>query len=264
MADILTAPPIPSGQVPESILEEPLWKIRLRLTRRSIARNWKLFVANKIGLIGLGMIGVFALMAISHPILMATVWDPAVYNPVTGYHAVKVDKVGGRRRQRPDHRGRSRPPPASNPTRSSRSGTPFRFPSSRPRRASACESGTDRNGAEVSASHILGTDPLGRDVLSQLLYSTRAAFFLGMIAAVVTVFIATAIGSISAYFGGWIDTVLMRFRRPDPARAAVAGSDRRIGAVSRSACRSWAFSSVCSGGSAERPSSSSRRPCRFR
>ncbi len=72
-------------------------------------------------------------------------------------------------------------------------------------------SGTDRNGAEVSASHILGTDPLGRDILSQLLYSTRAAFFLGMIAAVVTVFIATAIGSISAYFGGWIDTLLMRF-----------------------------------------------------
>jgi peptide/nickel transport system permease protein len=63
----------------------------------------------------------------------------------------------------------------------------------------------------VAASHWLGTDPLGRDVLSQLLYSTRSAFFLGLVAALVTVFIATTVGSISAYFGGGLDTFLMRF-----------------------------------------------------
>ena len=58
--------------------------------------------------------------------------------------------------------------------------------------------------------HWLGTDPLGRDVLSQLMKGSQAAFLLGSIAALVTVFIATAVGSIAAYFIGWIDSTLMR------------------------------------------------------
>jgi peptide/nickel transport system permease protein len=60
-------------------------------------------------------------------------------------------------------------------------------------------------------AHFLGTDTQGRDILSQLLYSTRAAFFLGAVAAITTVLIATTVGSIAAYFGGWIDSSLMRF-----------------------------------------------------
>ena len=58
--------------------------------------------------------------------------------------------------------------------------------------------------------HWLGTDPLGRDVLSQLMKGSQAAFLLGSIAALVTVFIATAVGSVAAYFLGWIDSSLMR------------------------------------------------------
>ena len=64
--------------------------------------------------------------------------------------------------------------------------------------------------APPSARHLLGTDPLGRDVLSQLMYSTRYEFILGVLAAVVTVVIATTIGAVSAYYGGIIDTLLMR------------------------------------------------------
>ncbi len=62
-----------------------------------------------------------------------------------------------------------------------------------------------------SARHLLGTDPLGRDVLSQLMYSTRWEFVLGILSAIVTVVIATTVGAIAAYFGGWSDIVLMRF-----------------------------------------------------
>ena len=58
--------------------------------------------------------------------------------------------------------------------------------------------------------HWLGTDPLGRDVMSQLMFSTRYEFALGVMAALVTVFIATAIGAIAAYFAGITDTLLMR------------------------------------------------------
>ena len=64
--------------------------------------------------------------------------------------------------------------------------------------------------AAPSAKHLLGTDPLGRDVLSQLMYSTRNEFALGLIAALVTVTIATTIGAITAYYGGVVDAILMR------------------------------------------------------
>lgn len=61
-----------------------------------------------------------------------------------------------------------------------------------------------------SARHLMGTDPLGRDVLSQLMYSTRFEFALGIMSAVITVVIATTIGAIAAYFEGIVDTLLMR------------------------------------------------------
>lgn len=64
--------------------------------------------------------------------------------------------------------------------------------------------------APPSVRHLLGTDPLGRDILSQLMYSARAEFALGVIAAVVTVVLATSIGAVAAYFGGVVDAVLMR------------------------------------------------------
>jgi peptide/nickel transport system permease protein len=64
--------------------------------------------------------------------------------------------------------------------------------------------------APPSARHLLGTDPMGRDVLSQLMFSTRYEFALGMIAAIVTMTIATTIGAVTAYFGGIVDMLLMR------------------------------------------------------
>ena len=67
-----------------------------------------------------------------------------------------------------------------------------------------------RQPAPPSFSHPLGTDPLGRDVLSQLMWSTRSEFILGIVAALVTATIATTVGAVSAYFGGIIDAFLMR------------------------------------------------------
>ena len=69
----------------------PMWRIRLRLMRRSFATTWGLFRENRLGMVGLALIGVFAVMAIIHPILMATVWDPKVYDPVIGYDAVTTE-----------------------------------------------------------------------------------------------------------------------------------------------------------------------------
>lgn len=61
-----------------------------------------------------------------------------------------------------------------------------------------------------SAAHWLGTDDLGRDVLSQMLYGARVSLIIGVAAALATTLLGTLIGGIAGYWGGWADAVLMR------------------------------------------------------
>ncbi|MFY0647680.1 MAG: ABC transporter permease [Sulfitobacter geojensis] len=58
--------------------------------------------------------------------------------------------------------------------------------------------------------HILGTTSLGRDIFSQIVYGARSALLVGLTAAFMVAFIGTIVGLMSGYFGGWVDTVLMR------------------------------------------------------
>jgi peptide/nickel transport system permease protein len=129
----------------------------LGLFVKGLRTNWAIFSENPIGLLGLGVIILFGLLALAHPILINTVWDPVVYDPVSGFD-IKV---------------------APHPS-------------------------------PPSLRHLLGTDPQGRDVLSQLMYSARFEFVLGILAALVTVTIATGIGAMAAYYGGLVDALLMR------------------------------------------------------
>ena len=147
MATVNAQPAVPSS----------VWRARLRLASRSVRENWGLFVRTRIGLLGLAIIATYAILALAHPILMNTVWEPRIYDPVIGY---AFDET-----QQP---------------------------------------------APPSLKHPLGTDPLGRDILSQLMFSARSEFLLGLLAATVTVVIGTSVGAIAAYFGGWVDTILMR------------------------------------------------------
>lgn len=151
MAEI-AGTPSPIGSI-----ETPLWRVRLRLIMRGFRTNFALFAENPIGLVGVAVIVFYFSFIIIHPILMRTVWDPNMYNPITGYDIE-----------------------------------------------------TTFHPAPPSSTHLLGTDPLGRDVLSQLMWSTRSEFILGMVAALVTVIIATTIGAVSAFYGGAIDTFFMR------------------------------------------------------
>jgi peptide/nickel transport system permease protein len=159
---------------PITQMRMPLWQVRVRLAWKALKGSWALFSENPVGLVGIGLIVFFGLMAILHPILMATVWGKAIYDPIIGYD---IDII-----VHPS-------PPTWIPNASTEIVSlgpisPFR--------------------------HILGTDPLGRDVLSQLMYSTQSEFALGIMASLVTVLIATTVGAVSAYYGGVVDMIFMR------------------------------------------------------
>ena len=61
-----------------------------------------------------------------------------------------------------------------------------------------------------SSQHWFGTDKLGRDVLSRIIYGTQLSLFMGVSIVVIMVSIGTIIGAIAGYFGGKVEMVLMR------------------------------------------------------
>jgi peptide/nickel transport system permease protein len=121
------------------------------------AANARIFAEGRIGLIGVALLCAVALFAAVHPLLMVTLWDPQIYDPVTGFT--------------PD--------------------TPLPAP--------------------PSWAHPLGLSRYGRDVLSQLMYSVRVAFGLGVLAAAISVSVGTVVGCLAAFYRGTVvDTFFMR------------------------------------------------------
>ncbi len=59
-------------------------------------------------------------------------------------------------------------------------------------------------------AHILGTDKLGRDVLSRIIYGSRVSLSVALLVILVTATIGTALGILGGYLGGWVDSFLMR------------------------------------------------------
>ena len=64
--------------------------------------------------------------------------------------------------------------------------------------------------AHSSSKHLLGTDDLGRDVLSRLIWGTRASMQVGVLATLLAMVIAVPIGMIAGYYRGWVDHVIAR------------------------------------------------------
>lgn len=64
--------------------------------------------------------------------------------------------------------------------------------------------------AMPSAAHWLGTDELGRDIYSRLLYGGRITLYIACLTALISAPIGLLVGVVSGYFGGWIDMILMR------------------------------------------------------
>jgi peptide/nickel transport system permease protein len=61
-----------------------------------------------------------------------------------------------------------------------------------------------------SSAHPLGTDKLGRDILSRTIYGGRISLLVGLATVLISVTIGVVAGSLSGYFGGWLDQSLMR------------------------------------------------------
>ena len=135
-------------------------RIRLVLTYGRLKGAWLEYRKSSMGLIGLGLIIVFAIMAVIHPILIDNVWPSGIYDPQVGFD--------------PNYFHPSPPPPPS-------------------------------------SDHLLGTDALGRDVLSRLLAATTPTFGLGLAAALAASVIGTIVGADAGYYRGSVDSVLSRF-----------------------------------------------------
>ena len=71
----------------------------------------------------------------------------------------------------------------------------------------------DRNQILESPSirHILGTDDLGRDVLSRMIYGSQISLAVGFVAVGLATLIGVILGAVSGYYGGWTDRFIMRF-----------------------------------------------------
>lgn len=65
-------------------------------------------------------------------------------------------------------------------------------------------------GAPPSWSHLLGFDHIGRDVLSRIIWGSRVALIVGLLASGIAVVIGVTVGAVAGYLGGWVDTVLSR------------------------------------------------------
>jgi len=65
--------------------------------------------------------------------------------------------------------------------------------------------------AGPSAEHWFGTDSVGRDVFFRIIYGGQISLFIGFLAVVLEITLGTLIGAMAAYYGGWVDAVLMRF-----------------------------------------------------
>src|SRR5690606_17714896 len=61
-----------------------------------------------------------------------------------------------------------------------------------------------------SWEYILGTDPVGRDMLSRIIYGARFSLFIGLVVVTISVSVGVVVGLIAGYFRGAVDTIIMR------------------------------------------------------
>lgn len=64
--------------------------------------------------------------------------------------------------------------------------------------------------ANPSSEHLLGTDQFGRDTLTRIMYGARVSLIVGVVAVAIACVVGVFLGLCASYFGGWVDTIIMR------------------------------------------------------
>ena len=62
-----------------------------------------------------------------------------------------------------------------------------------------------------SSKHLLGTDDLGRDLFSRIIWGTQVSLFVGIVTVAISMLIGVLLGVLAGYYGGWIDMIIMRY-----------------------------------------------------
>ena len=165
--------------------------VKRKKIHSSRREGWRRFRRSGYGPVGLGLLTLFGLMALAHPLLLATVWPVKVYDPVFGYDAPTVEHTVVEEVTDPATQIRLSYAKIFDPM------------------IKVGEVLTQHiQPAAPSRKHLLGTDALGRDVLSQLLAGAAPTFAVGIGAALATALIGTGIAAASAYYRGPVDTSL--------------------------------------------------------
>jgi peptide/nickel transport system permease protein len=63
---------------------------------------------------------------------------------------------------------------------------------------------------QPSTKHLLGTDKVGRDILSRIIYGTRSSLMVGVVVVAIATVVGMTLGLVTGYYGGWLDNILMR------------------------------------------------------
>ena len=183
-------------------------ELRKKLRREAFKKNWKLFKESKLGMVGLYIVVFFFILAILQPLLFITgIWNKGIYDPVVGYDSIKETLLVV-----------DCPKASEYPTEKYESylDCPGKGEINR---KTILNQPTLKAGdyyesfiqpAPPSSKHFLGTDSLGRDIFSQIMEGSQVAFVLGLLSATLGVGISTLLGTIAAFFGGRIDSYLMR------------------------------------------------------
>lgn len=69
---------------------------------------------------------------------------------------------------------------------------------------------SERQQAPFTPGHLLGSDELGRDILSRIIYGARISLVIGLVSVGISLAAGLVIGTLSAYYGGWLDRIVMR------------------------------------------------------